>query len=519
MAIYRNKNRDEKKNRIQNEWPKADSKLFKALKIPKKKLEEFENSLVGYVVLPGSPDYKKDLTIPGWLTPYSAKPQMIVYCKTPDDVRQCLKLANTYKLWVTTRSGGHSFAGYSLNSGMVIDLSNFNQVTVDPKLKRARIGPGAQFQKINSILEFPYKLHLPGGTCPDVACGGYMQGGGYGLTSRRFGIQCDTVLQITMMLHDGRIVVANKNQNQDLFWAVRGGTGNNFGILLETEYQLFDIGDVWGFAFSWDIKKAPAVLQKLQANYMSKGRDNKLGLEPVLAMFPSPKTNKLEPRLAVLGLYQGTKQQGMNALKAILAIPGYKTMVSEIGPYSVLNEEIFVKGLPGIPNPPQPMVARSGYVSSPVSIKDWEAVCQKYAETPNQWNIIGMETYGGAINAAPKGKNAFIHRDVDMDLFIFAFLEPGKEKPDKKWLDEMAATLKSVWNDQVYQNYPERNFPNFRWAYWGDAYPTLLAAKKKYDPKNFFHFEQSITPYPPGKDIKRSKARSRFKATKIVYET
>jgi hypothetical protein len=252
---------------------------------------------------------------------------------------------------------------------------------------------------------------------------------------------------------------------------------------------------------------------------MGKGKDNKLGTEPVLAMIPHPKTKKLAPKLVVLGLYQGTEKQGMNALKSILAISGHKKLVSQTGPYSVLNEEIFIKGLPGLPNPPQPMVARSGYVSRPVTINEWEDICNKYAETPNQWNIIGMETYGGAINAAPKGENAFIHRDVDMDLFIFAFLKPGKEKPDKKWLDEMAGVIEPVWNGHVYQNYPVRDFPNFRWAYWGDAYPTLLAVKKKYDSENFFCFEQSISPYPAGKDIQRSGARPRFKAKKIVYES
>ena len=518
MALYRNDHREEKKNRIQNEWSKIKPKVFKALKIPKARLTEFELSLVGYVVLPGSPDYEKDLVIPGWLTPYSAKPQMLVYCKTPKDVSLCLALAHEYDLWVTCRSGGHSFAGYSINSGMVIDLSNMDCVMVDPKLKRARIGPGAQFQKINSILAFPYKLHLPGGTCPDVACAGYMQGGGYGLTSRRFGMHCDSVLQITMMLQNGNIVVANETQNKDLFWAVRGGTGNNFGILLEAEYQLYDLADVWGFAFAWDLQDAPAVLQELQANYMRTGKDTKLGTEPVFAMFPDDKTKKLVPKLVVLGLYQGTKSEGEKALKSILAIGTYEPMVSETGSYEKLNEDIFVKGLPGIPVPPQPMLARSGYISKPVDIKDWEAICKKFAETPNQWNIIGIETYGGAINAYPKDKSAFIHRDVDMDLFVFAFLEPGKEKPDQLWLDEMAATLSTVWDGHVYQNYPVRDFPNFRWAYWGDVYESLWFVKQKYDPDNFFHFEQSISPYPADRTIQRSKVRSRFKNKKIVYE-
>jgi hypothetical protein len=518
MALYRNRNLEAKKARIKNEWSKIKPKVFKDMAIPRQRLEEFEQQLIGYVVLPGTPIYDQDRQ-ETMLTPYSAKPQLIVYCKAPNDVRLCLELAHEFDIWVTCRSGGHSFAGYSVNTGMVIDLSNMNRAMVDSQNKQARIEPGAQFQLINSILTYPYRLHLPGGTCPDVACAGYMQGGGYGLTSRRFGMHCDSVLEVTMMLYDGSIVVANAQKNDKLFWAVRGGTGNNFGVLLETKYQLYDLADVWGFAFMWEIQTAPAVLRELQANYMRTGKDTKLGSEPVLAMYPDNKTKQLIPKLVVLGLYQGTEKEGTNAMKSILAIGNPQPKFSKIGAYADLNEEIF-SVLPGIPtNPPQPMVTRSGYISSPVDIKTWEAICQQFAQTPNQWNILGIEPYGGAISAYPKDGNAFIHRDVDMNLFVFAFLEQGKEKPDQQWLDNMANTLSTVWNGQVYQNYPVRDFPNFRAAYWGDAFNNLLAVKQKYDPDNFFHFEQSISPYPADKTIQRSKVVSKVNNKKIVYES
>jgi len=90
-------------------------------------------------------------------------------------------------------------------------------------------------------------VHTPGGGCPDVCVGGYMQGGGYGFTSREFGMNCDNVVEFHMMLADGSIVVANPNQNRNLFWAVRGGTGNNFGVLLSVTYKLYSLYNVWGW--------------------------------------------------------------------------------------------------------------------------------------------------------------------------------------------------------------------------------------------------------------------------------
>jgi len=509
MPLYRNLNREIKDTRIQEEWPDVNPEIFKKLRVTPEKLHKLEQELVGHIVLPGMPNYGKDRE-EAILTPYSAFPLIIVYCKVSNDVRLCLEWAHQFKWWVTCRSGGHSFAGYSVNSGMVIDVSNMDDVFVDPVNKRARIGPGAQFQKINAVLSYPYQLHLPGGTCPDVACAGYMQGGGYGLTSRQFGIHCDSVLQVTMMLYDGNIVVANANQNRDLFWAVRGGTGNNFGVLLETEYQLYDLFEVWGFAFIWDIQHAPAVLHELQANYMRSGAPSELGYMAVLAILGE------KPTLVVMGLYQGSRRDGMAALASIRGIGKPQRKISQVAPYAEMNEAIFAV-LPGIPAG-QPMLARSGYVSSPVSIEDWERICKQFADKPNPWNILGIEPYGGAISQYPSDGNAFIHRNVDMDLFTFAFLEQGQEKRDDRWLENMQTTLERVWDGQVYQNYPVRDFPNFRWAYWGDAYNSLRFVKQKYDPHDFFQFQQSISAYPSSRKLKRSKAPSVFKDKEIVYE-
>ncbi len=92
-----------------------------------------------------------------------------------------------------------------------------------------------------------YGLHLVGGGCGDVCIGGFLQGGGYGFSSLRFGMHSDIVRSMTVMLADGSEVVASAAENPDLFWAMRGGTGNNFGVLLEAEYQATPLDSVTGF--------------------------------------------------------------------------------------------------------------------------------------------------------------------------------------------------------------------------------------------------------------------------------
>ncbi|MBK8279951.1 MAG: FAD-binding oxidoreductase [Saprospiraceae bacterium] len=116
-------------------------------------------------------------------------------------------------------------------------------------------------------------MHRRGGGCPTICVAGYMQGGGDGLTSRKFGMNCDCVLEVMVMLADGRIVKANQNLNSDLFWAVRGGTGGNFGILLNIKYQLVPLGFIWGIKITWNIDPSPGdaaqALYTIQEQYLT----------------------------------------------------------------------------------------------------------------------------------------------------------------------------------------------------------------------------------------------------------
>lgn len=123
-----------------------------------------------------APGYDKDrrLTNPA----FQFYPKIIVYCETHEDVAACLRFAQDSRLWLTTRSSGHSTAGYSVNDGLVLDVSRLHQVHIDESAKRATVGPGTTFLEFNTRLDEAH-LHVPGGDCPDVCVAGYMQGGGF----------------------------------------------------------------------------------------------------------------------------------------------------------------------------------------------------------------------------------------------------------------------------------------------------------------------------------------------------
>ncbi|TAH20246.1 MAG: FAD-binding oxidoreductase [Cytophagales bacterium] len=474
----------------------------------------FAKTIQGRVVIPTNPEYNKDRQC--FNPAFQAFPMLIVYCVCFEDVRLSLAFAQQYNLWTVSRSGGHSLAGYSIcDGGMILDTSGLNNVYVNPIQKFAVVGAGVNFGKFNMILN-DYKLHTPGGGCPTVCVAGYMQGGGYGFTSREFGINCDNVLAFTMMLAGGKIVVANEHQNKDLFWAVRGGTGNNFGVLLDITYQLYDLYEVSGYSIRWCIEEqtesAAQAAYLIQRHYTKNGVSKKLGQQTVLGTDTDGK-KYLEMQV----IWHGTNEEGKAILAPLLALPDAELSANMRGTYFEINEGL----LENIPNVPMGVKAlsESGYIARQLEVSDWKNIIDFYKTCPNTYTTVDMEGYGGAINEKIAGSNAFIHRDVYMDFFCDVFWTDDQDREtNEKWLDSFMDFMQPYFNSHSYQNYPNRRQINYRWAYWGDYFNTLLFVKQKYDPANFFHYQQSISPYPTEEGITVSEKPSLFADKEIIYQ-
>ena len=450
--------------------------------------KSLQGKLQGAVVLPSDPPYAASRQLSNLA--FQSFPLLIVYCEVFQDVWECLQFASQQGLWVTTRSGGHSTAGFSMNDGMVIDTSRLNGVYVDPVRKVVVVGPGTNWGHLNATLA-DYGLHVPTGICGDVCVAGFMQGGGYGLTSRLFGMNCDNVLEMLVMLADGRIVRAAADCNPDLFWAMRGGTGNNFGILLQVTYQLRDLPPLWGFGLEWPIDKAPAALAALQADYMRSGAPPELGYMGALVRLAPA----LEPVLVMRGTYWGSPAQGKKALKPLMDKTGATLQLQRVGSYFELNDWLF-EGIP-----PCPDLARedkqSTNIARQLTTKEWREVCKRFAASPNPWTAVAIEPYGGAINQVARGATAFVHREADMNLFVDVFWMDDKQRQEvQSYLDDFMTLLDPLGNGESYQNYPRLSQTDYRQRYWAEQFPRLLAIKRKYDPDNTFRYAQSVSPEP-----------------------
>ena len=511
-----------KVERLESSWDKVPQEVFAKLGVSTAALHAIDAQMDGHIVLPGMDDYS-DARMGKGMSPFDkASPLIVFMCNDVHDVWVAMKACHDFDWPFVARSGRHSTAAFSSDCQSVIDVGGLNDISVIGGNK-VSVGPGCNFGKLNRFMKL-HKLHIPTGNCDDVCTGGYVQGGGYGYTSRQHGMQLDTVTEYLVMLADGQMVTASATVNPDLFWAMRGGTGNNFGIVVNIVYQAVPMEEIWGFVITWGPEDAAQVMQVAQDAYAPYS-----GLEigytgNITTIEVDPETKARKPVYMFGGLCIQGRDVGMKALEPILNIGSPNWMLDEMGYYYDLNDAVEGK-LPGPPpTPGMHEIKSSGYLAKAMPLEAWEDFFNYYVENiekTNPYNLIVLEAYGGAINDVPASATAFIHRDTYMDIYIDAFWseQPGLGSYDdaQTWMDGINEVLAPHLNGHYYQNYPQRDMPNFRWQYWGDAFNGLLFVKNKFDPDNVFHYEQSISPYPNDPRIQKSEVPSQWQDPTITY--
>ena len=490
-------------------WDQQDDSYFSDFSLSREQVKKAQMDLQGTIVLPKDPAYNKDRKL--FNPVFDAHPSMIVYCVVESDVAVALELARESFFPFALRSGGHCTAGFSAGQGVLIDVSALSDMHIDVQGMTATVGCGTKFGKFNAALE-PYGLHVPGGECDDVCVGGYVQGGGYGFTSVTYGMNCDNVLAMRVMLADGSIVTATPTVNSDLWWAMRGGTGGNFGVLLNVTYQLRTIGQVFGWAIIFplqteqDLQNATGALACMQSNYMRTAASPNLNIQVSLCYQPNiaggiPVTpdTPMQPYLMLRGLYVGDQAAGQASIAMLCELPGAVVQWTKMDSFQHLNQDLLnlPYGMPCLgPDQPWPREDKSArYVERNWTNDEWRGLLNLFAKAPNKYTYFYMEFYGGAINAYPYNNSAFIHRKTVFNAVLDVFwLDEAQHGPAVAFLEAWLAYMEPLSNGHIYQNYPRLNEPNYPYKYWGDAQAGLYAVKVKYDPRMRFNFSQAVIP-------------------------
>lgn len=500
----------ERDARIFDRWDATGATATAALGIPLDALKEAQLALQGHIVLPTDASYDTDRMLSNPI--FNPTPAMIVYCVTEADVAVALGLARKYPVPFTVRSGGHCTAGFSGGNGLMIDISGLRHILphVDPvQGHTVSVGAGCNFGLLNQVLE-KLQLHVPGGECESVCIGGYVQGGGIGFTSATFGMNCDNVLEMRVMLADGSIVLATPSVNYDLFWAMRGGTGGNFGVLLSVTYRAYPVTHMAGIAYAWplvtptDFDQAAEVMMLLQSDYMGdRLKDTGLTLQMLLCwqnvVDPNgPRHDPPIPVFMVRAMYVGDLAAASAAMKPIHDMPGRVTQFEDYGRYWPMIQKLL-----DYPQE-QPILPPGGafedkacrYVARDLTKAEWQGLLQFVCDkAPNTYTYMYLEFYGGAITAKPPLYNAFVHRDVHFDAVMDVYWTgPGDRAKNDAFLHDWVDLMEKYWNEGVYQNYCSVSVPDYARNYWGPALPSLVKIKAKYDPARVFTFAQEIPP-------------------------
>ncbi|KAF5333332.1 hypothetical protein D9611_002268 [Ephemerocybe angulata] len=286
------------------------------------------DEIKGDVVLPNNPDYKK--AIARWATNAERKAKIVVFVKDADDIGKALQYAKQEGLPVAVRGGGHNAAGASsVEGGLIVDLSrHLNKVRIDANAKLGYVGGGSVWRTVDEEA-MKHGLATVGGTVNHTGVGGLTLGGGYGWLTNRHGLAADNLRQATVVTADGSILTANSKENEDLFFAIRGG-GGNFGVITEFVYQLHPQRST---VFAGPVIYAPDSLKKIieiTNRWWPNAGENEAMCQ-VATVDPEGR-----PIFVLLMFYNGSESEGRYAYKEFLDVGPIIDLAKEI-PFEDLN--------------------------------------------------------------------------------------------------------------------------------------------------------------------------------------
>jgi FAD/FMN-containing dehydrogenase len=455
--------------------------------------------LAGDVVLPDSPDYEA-VRKPAMSRFESVRPEAIVLCETPADASAAITFAGRARLPTAVRGGGHSVAGHSSSEGVVIDVTRMSSVSVDADL--ATVGAGTRLGALYDSLAI-HGLTIPAGCGPSVGIAGLTLGGGLGILGRRHGLTCDQLLRATVVLADGRVVECDEHHDQELFWALRGAGGGNFGVVTSFVFRTLPAPAATTFHLTWPLAHAAALIEAWQA-WAPSGPGE---LDATLRLTAAGDGER--PAMAELvGAVLGSEADTAELLEEVTARAGAEpasTSLREL-PYREAKRYLDELGS-GADRRDQAVLAlstqdylftKSEFFRRLLPTETIAALTEDMQRglAKGQSREVTFTPWGGAYNRRPADASAFVHRD---ELYLIQHLltidsdDPTAERHSARdWLQRSWALVHPWGSGGVYPNFPDLDLKDWGHAYYGANYDRLLRIKAKYDPGNFFRFRQSL---------------------------
>ncbi|MEV0741816.1 FAD-dependent oxidoreductase [Streptomyces sp. NPDC050549] len=434
-------------------------------------------------------------------------PQAIAYCVDATDVATSIAYAYARGLSVAVRSGGHNYAGASTTQGLVIDVSRINAISVNSQT--VTIGPGSlNVDVLNTLADQGYALSSGG--CPTVAAGGFLQGGGLSFMTRTLGVGCDSVRSAQVVLADGRTVTASATQNSDLFWAIRGGGGGNFGVITSYTLEHHVVGDLLVSYLAFPYERSAEVLDAA-TRWLVDAPNSISGGTYITLPDAAPGA---VPTTTVTLVSRGTSAELTAETARLLALTGqpvgrqdmtvsYRDLMMGIFGCGSLSQDACrrsEKTTTGQLTRPAFGVERMRMITDPLPASGWAEVMTAFdgQRAAGQRRTLEVHWFGGVSNDIAASATAYPHRDT---LYCASYrstiADPAAATAQGKavaqsWADAGFAAVDPYSNGGTYVNYMDPALQDWKQSYYRGNYARLVAIKKKYDPYRFFSFTQSV---------------------------
>lgn len=438
---------------------------------------ELAKRIAGSLLLPGCDAFDQARRL--FNSMIDRVPAAIAQVRSAQDVAEVVLFARANNVPVTVRSGGHNIAGHAVQNGAImIDLSLMTGVEVDVEARIGHVGGGARLGGMIEAME-QYGLVTPTGTDFDTGVGGLTLGGGYGWLYGKYGMSVDNVVGAEMVLADGSIVETNANQHPDLFWAIRGGSGN-FGVVTTFHLALHPLAETLSGMLLYPYPMAREVL-RYNRTIRETAPDE---LTTYLALVTGPDGAKAA---AMIFCWSGDMAEGERffapirawrpaILDTIQPMPYSRVNTLLTGPLNVMNTRDHWKQV----------------LLSEMNDDVIDLVIDMFDRVPSPLSVLALTHEHGAGMRFASDATAFPHRDSPLAvLLLSSWIDPATDAMNTAWARESAKALEPFSTGGTYVN--ESEDERVTSVYRGNL-PRLREIKTRYDPNNFFCANMNIEP-------------------------
>ncbi len=451
-------------------------------------IEQLRSQISGTIIGPVDDGYEEARTVLNGMI--DRHPAAVIRCTNTADVVAAVNFAREKGVDVAVRGGAHSVPGFgTCDGGVVIDLSGMRQVQVDAARRTARAQGGATWGDFNTATH-EYGLATTGGIISTTGLGGLTLGGGIGYLARGYGLSLDNLVSAEVVTADGQIVTASADDHPDLFWALRGGSGN-FGIVTMFEFRLHPVKDIYGGPMLFELQYATSILE-FYRDFIETAPEEFGGfpgfqIAPPLPFIPEDRHG--DPFVIFVACWSGDVAQGEQALKPLHDVaPVVAEMVGPM-PYPALNsafDALYPKGLQHY--------WKANFVTE-LTDEAIAAHVEYGPKVPALTSTMHIYPINGACHRVAPDATAFAYRDASFATVIAGMWpDPADNEANIRWVRDYYEATAAHSEEGGYINFMSSDDQDRIRANYKGNYDRLVEIKRNYDPDNFFHLNQNIKP-------------------------